>query len=53
MATTTPFAYNTGSPNKTFTSFSFGTSSYYMGFGAATGGANDNHELLSWVLQFT
>jgi hypothetical protein len=42
-----------GSPNKTFTSFSFNTSSYYMGFGAATGGANDNHELLSWTLQFT
>lgn len=42
-----------GSPNKTFTSFSFDTSSYYMGFGAATGGSNDNHELLSWVLTFT
>ena len=42
-----------GSPNKTFTSFSFDTNSYYMGFGAATGGANDNHELLSWTLQFT
>jgi len=24
-----------------------------MGFGAATRGANDNHELLSWVLTFT
>jgi hypothetical protein len=42
-----------GSPNKTFTSFSFDTGSYYMGFGAATGGANDNQELLSWSLQFT
>ena len=42
-----------GSPNKTFTSFSFDTGSYYMGFGAGTGGANDNQELLSWVLQFT
>ena len=42
-----------GSPNKTFTSFSFDTNSYYMGFGAATGGSNDNHELLSWTLQFT
>lgn len=41
------------SPNKTFTSFLFDTGSYYMGFGAATGGANDNHELLSWVLTFT
>ena len=42
-----------GSANKTFTSFVFDTGSYYMGFGAATGGANDNHELLSWVLTFT
>ena len=42
-----------GSPNKTFTSFSFDTNSYYMGFGAATGGANDNQEILSWTLQFT
>ena len=42
-----------GSPNKTFTSFSFDTNSYYMGFGAATGGSNDNHELLSWSLTFT
>ena len=42
-----------GSANKTFTSFSFDASSYYMGFGAGTGGANDNHELLSWVLTFT
>ena len=42
-----------GSPNKTFTSFLFDTGSYYMGFGAATGGATDNHELLSWTLQFT
>ena len=41
------------SANKTFTSFLFDTSSYYMGFGAATGGANDNHQLLSWVLTFT
>ena len=42
-----------GSANKTFTNFVFDTGSYYMGFGAATGGANDNHELLSWVLTFT
>lgn len=41
------------SANKTFTSFSFDTGSYYMGFGAATGGANDNHQLLSWSLTFT
>jgi hypothetical protein len=50
--------YNTtnskpGSANKTFTSFVFDTGSYYMGFGAATGGATDNHELLSWSLTFT
>ena len=42
-----------GSPNKTFTSFSFDTGSYYMGFGAGTGGSTDNHELLSWSLTFT
>ena len=41
------------SPNKTFTSFSFDTGSYYMGFGAATGGSNDNHQLINWSLQFT
>ena len=42
-----------GSPNQTFTSFSFDTGSYYMGFGAAVGGSNDNQEILSWNLQFT
>jgi hypothetical protein len=42
-----------GSPNQTFNSFSFDSGSYYMGFGAATGGATDNHELLSWSLTFT
>lgn len=42
-----------GSPNITYSSFSFGTSSYYMGFGAAIGGSNDNQEILSWSLQFT
>lgn len=41
------------SPNKTFTSFLFDTGSYYMGFGAATGGANDNHQLINWTLTFT
>ena len=41
------------SPNKTFTSFLFDTGSYYMGFGAATGGANDNHQLINWSLTFT
>jgi hypothetical protein len=50
--------YNTtnskpGSPNQTFNSFSFDTGSYYMGFGAGTGGSNDNQEILSWSLQFT
>ena len=57
-AQTLALYYNTtnskpGSPNKTFTSFSFDTGSYYMGFGAGTGGSNDNQELLSWSLQFT
>jgi hypothetical protein len=33
--------------------FVFDTGSYYMGFGVATGGANDNHELFSWSLTFT
>ena len=42
-----------GSPNQTFNSFSFDTGSYYMGFGAGTGGSTDNHELRSWSLQFT
>ena len=42
-----------GSPNITYSSFSFDTGSYYMGFGAAVGGSNDNQEILSWNLQFT
>ena len=42
-----------GSPNQTFNSFSFDTGSYYMGFGAGTGGSTDNQELLSWSLTFT
>jgi hypothetical protein len=37
-----------GSANHTFTSFSFGSTAYYMGFGAATGGLTDNHILKSW-----
>jgi len=41
------------SANNTFTSFSFDTGSYYMGFGAATGGLNDNQRILSWTLTFT
>ena len=41
------------SPNKQYTSFVFDTGSYYMGFGAATGGSNDNQEILNWTLTFT
>jgi hypothetical protein len=57
-AQTLALYYNTtnskpGSPNITYSSFSFDTGSYYMGFGAATGGSTDNHEILSWSLQFT
>ena len=36
-----------GSANHTFSSFVFDTGSYYLGFGAATGGATDNHILKS------
>lgn len=42
-----------GSPSFTFSSFTFDTGSYYMGFGAATGGSTDNHELVNWKLTFT
>lgn len=42
-----------GSPNFTLTGFSFDTTSYYIGFGAATGGANANHILRSMKLTFT
>lgn len=42
-----------GSPSFTYSSFTFDTGSYYMGFGAATGGANDNQELVNWKLTFT
>lgn len=41
-----------GSPSFTFSSFTFDTGSYYMGFGAATGGSTDNHELVNWKLTF-
>jgi hypothetical protein len=41
------------SPNKQYTSFSFDSTSYYLGFGAATGGAQDYHNILSWKLTFT
>ena len=41
------------SPNFALTGFSFGATSYYIGFGAATGGANANHILRSMKLTFT
>lgn len=41
------------SPNFTLTGFSFSTTPYYIGFGAATGGANENHILRSMKLTFT
>jgi hypothetical protein len=40
-------------PNFTLTGFSFDTTSYYIGLGAATGGANENHILRSMKLTFT
>lgn len=42
-----------GSPNKQYTSFSFDSTPYYIGFGAATGGAQDYHNIVSWKLSFT
>ncbi len=41
------------SVNFTLTGFSFDSGSYYIGFGAATGGANENHILRSMKLTFT
>ena len=41
------------SPNYSLTGFSFDATSYYIGFGAATGGANANHILRSMKLTFT
>ena len=41
------------SANFAFTEFSFGATSYYIGFGAATGGATANHILRSMKLTFT
>jgi PA14 domain/Bacterial lectin len=38
------------SANHTFSSFTFDGNPYYMGFGAATGGTNDNHMLKAWSL---
>jgi hypothetical protein len=41
------------SPNFSLSGFSFDPTSYYIGFGAATGGANANHILRSMKLTFT
>lgn len=41
------------SANFTLTSFTFDSTNYYIGFGAATGGANENHILHSMKLTFT
>ena len=41
------------SVNYSLTGFSFGATSYYIGFGAATGGATANHILRSMKLTFT
>ena len=41
-----------GSPQHSYTGFSFDSSSYYIGFGAATGGSTDNHILKSMSLSF-
>lgn len=41
------------SPNFALTGFTFGATSYYIGFGAATGGANANQILRSMKLTFT
>lgn len=41
------------SANFTLTGFTFDSANYYIGFGAATGGANENHILRSMKLTFT
>jgi hypothetical protein len=41
------------SANFSLTSFSFDSANYFIGFGAATGGANENHILRSMKLTFT
>ena len=41
-----------GAAQHSYTSFTFDSSSYYIGFGAATGGATDNHILKSMSLSF-
>ena len=42
-----------GSPNFSLTGFSFGATNYFIGIGAATGGATANHILRSMKLTFT
>jgi hypothetical protein len=42
-----------GSPNFTLNGFTFGSTPYFIGFGAATGGANQNNILYSMSLTFT
>jgi hypothetical protein len=39
-------------PQHTFTSVTFDSGNYYLGFGAANGGSNDNHILKSFKLSF-
>ncbi len=41
-----------GSAQHSYTSFTFDSGSYYIGFGAATGGSTDNHILKSMILTF-
>jgi Concanavalin A-like lectin/glucanases superfamily len=42
-----------GSAQFIYSGFTFDSTNYYMGFGAATGGSTDNHELINWKLTFT
>jgi hypothetical protein len=41
------------SPNQQYTNFVFDDNLYYIGFGGATGADVDNHNILSWVLNFS
>ncbi len=41
------------SPQHSYTGFTFDTLDYYIGFGAATGNANDYHILKSFKLTFS
>lgn len=42
-----------GTPQHTYSSRSFSSTQYYIGIGAAFGGANDNHILKAMSLEFT